>query len=109
MLMISTVATSQYKDDLTLFASNQKVDLHLDYQTKTTTTSYGYEKSSRIPLGLGMVIGGASFIVAGLLTPPTYVGGSTTQKKPFMAQPKALPILTGALVMTIGCTISIGR
>jgi 4-hydroxybenzoate polyprenyltransferase len=109
MLMISTVATAQYKDDMTL-ASNQTVDLHLDYQTKTTSspTPYGYE-SSRMSVGLGMFLGGATFIVAGMLTPSTYVGGSTTQKKPFIQQPKALPILSGALVMTIGGVISIGR
>jgi hypothetical protein len=111
MLMISTLATSQYNDSPTFasptFEPNQTVDLHLDYQTKTTAP-YGYE-TSRLPLGLGMFIGGAAFVVAGALTPSTYVGGSTTEKKPFMSQPKALPIISGILVMSIGCVVSIGR
>jgi hypothetical protein len=55
------------------------------------------------------MLGGATFIVAGLLTPPSYVGGSTTERKPFFQQAKIWPILSGALVFTGGIVISIGR
>lgn len=60
-----------------------------------------------MPVGLAMMIGGATFITAGLLTMPTHVGGSTTQKKPFFRQPKAFPILTGTAFLTVGMVISI--
>lgn len=80
------------------------IDLKLD---KVSYSSSQYNNSSNIPVGVGMMIGGTSFIVAGLLTPPTYVGGSTTEKKPFYQQPKFLPILSGSLFFTIGIGVSI--
>jgi len=70
-------------------------------------TSYGYPEESNMPIGVGMMLGGATFIVAGLLTPPSYIGGSTTEMKPFFQQAKIWPILTGALVFTGGIVISI--
>ena len=80
------------------------IDLKLD---KVSYSSNHYNSSSNLPIGVGMMVGGASFIVAGLLTPPTYVGGSTTEKKPFFQQPKFLPIVTGGLLFTIGIGVSI--
>ena len=80
------------------------IDLKLD---KVSYSSSQYNSSGNMPVGVGMMIGGTSFIVAGLLTPPTYVGGSTTEKKPFYQQPKFLPILSGALFFTIGIGVSI--
>ena len=55
-----------------------------------------------------MMLGGASFMIAGLLTPPVMVGGSTTQKEPVYKQVRMLPIISGAIVMTIGVGITIG-
>jgi len=55
-----------------------------------------------------MMLGGASFMVAGILTPPVMVGGSTTQKEPVYKQVRMLPIISGAIVMTIGVGITIG-
>jgi hypothetical protein len=55
-----------------------------------------------------MMIGGAAFILAGALTPPTMIGGSTTQKQPVYKQIRMLPILTGSIVFVIGSGISIG-
>lgn len=67
-----------------------------------------YESSSsRLPVGVGMLMGGGAFVLAGVLTPPVYVGGSTTEKKPFYSQPRFYPIVTGALVMFVGVTISL--
>jgi len=80
------------------------IDLKLD---KVSYSSSQYNSSGNMPVGVGMMIGGTSFIVAGLLTPPTYVGGSTTEKKPFYQQPKFLPILSGSLFFTIGIGVSI--
>ena len=61
-----------------------------------------------IRTGPMMMIGGATFIAAGLLTPPTMVAGTTNQKQPAYKQMRMLPILTGAIVMTIGVGITIG-
>ena len=59
-------------------------------------------------IGPAMMLGGASFVVAGLLTPPTMVGWSTTQKQPFYKQIRMLPILTGTVVLTIGIGNALG-
>jgi len=57
----------------------------------------------RIGVGPGMMIGGAALFVAGLLTPPLMVGGSTTQKQPFYKQGvRALAMVSGGIVFTIG-------
>lgn len=64
--------------------------------------------SPSMPIGPGMMIGGATFIVAGLLTPPTIVGTSTTQKQPIYKQIRMLPILTGTIVLTIGAGNTLG-
>ena len=62
-----------------------------------------------MPLGPGMMIGGATFVVAGLLTPPMMIAGSTTQKQPVYKQPRMLPIASGALIFTIGAGITLGQ
>lgn len=59
-------------------------------------------------IGPAMMIGGTAFVVAGLLTPPTMVGWSTTQKQPFYKQIRMLPILTGTIVFTIGAGNTLG-
>jgi hypothetical protein len=63
---------------------------------------------SEIRKGPIMLAGGAAFMLAGLLTPPTMVGGSTTQKLPVYKQVRMLPIVSGALVFTIGLGITVG-
>jgi hypothetical protein len=61
-----------------------------------------------VRIGPAMMLGGASFVVAGLLTPPTMVGWSTTEKQPFYKQIRMLPILTGTIVFTIGAGNTLG-
>lgn len=64
---------------------------------------------SNVPIGPIMMLGGASFIAAGLLTPPTMVGGSTTQKKPFLQQMhRVLPVATGSIFLVVGAGFSLG-
>lgn len=65
------------------------------------------DNSSNVRVGPIVMLGGASFIVAGMLTPPIMVGGSTTQKQPFYKQVRTLPILTGCIVMTFGIGVSL--
>lgn len=65
------------------------------------------DNSRDVRLGPLVMLGGASFIVAGMLTQPIMVGGSTTQKQPFYKQVRTLPILTGCLTLTGGIVISL--
>lgn len=66
--------------------------------------------NSRLQLGPGMMIGGAALFVAGVLTPPLMVGGSTTEKQPFYKQgARALSMVSGSLVFTIGVGITIAN
>lgn len=63
---------------------------------------------SDVRIGPIMMLGGAAFTVAGLLTPPLMVGGSTTQKLPFHKQGgRALSIVSGAVFLTIGVGVTI--
>ncbi len=51
-------------------------EIKYDIDLKLDKVSYGgshYNSGGNIPVGVGMMVGGSSFIVAGLLTPPTYV------------------------------------
>jgi hypothetical protein len=57
--------------------------------------------------GPAMLIGGAAFIVAGMLTQQIYEGSSTTQLKPVYAQPRTWAIVSGSLVFTVGIPLTI--
>ena len=95
-LMISTSAFSQ------LAAPRQTINLHLSKDNIL-------DNSRHIPVGPLMLLGGASFITAGALTPPVMVGGSTTQKKPFFQQgARAAAIISGCVVITGGVVITLG-
>ena len=77
----------------------QKIDLHLP------TTTYNTKEPIVGPL---VMLGGAAFTAAGLLTPPVMVGGSTTEPKPFIQQGvRAAAIITGSVVFTTGLVITI--
>jgi hypothetical protein len=96
-LALSTSAFSQ------LAPPTPKINLHLSNSKNIL------DNSRDVRVGPIMVLGGASFIAAGILTTPFYVGGSTTQKKPFFQQgPRMLAILSGAGVMVVGFGFSIG-
>lgn len=104
LLTLNTNAQDSYQS-IMFIEPAEPIELNIT----STSSSYGYDNQSNIPIGVGMMLGGATFIVAGALTPPSYVGGSTTEKKPFIQQAKLWPILTGALVFTGGIAISIGN
>jgi hypothetical protein len=98
-LALSTSAFSQ------LAPPPQKIDLHLTNVSKDNIL----DNSRHIPVGPIMLLGGASFILAGALTPPVMVGGSTTEKKPFFQQgARAAAIISGCVVITGGVVISLG-
>lgn len=81
----------------------QKINLNLP--------SVPYDsRGNSINIGPPMMLGGVSLFAAGILTPPLMVGGSTTQKQPFYKQGgRALAMVSGALVFTVGVGISIGN
>ena len=86
-------------------AFSQKIDLHLPKfsSTKTYKPRYGVQISPS--MGLGMILGGAVFTTAGLLTGDVTeeIGGQIVSK-PFHKQgAKALAITSGAFL--IGCGI----
>ena len=103
---ISDMGVSYVPTQSIMFNSNsplQKVNLNLQNGKNIL------DNGRNVRVGPVMLLGGASFIVAGLLTTPVYVGGSTTEKKPFFQQGgKMLSILSGCLVMTVGVGVSLG-
>ena len=68
-------------------------------------SGYGYNNDTKV--GPYLVLGGASFVLAGLLTRPVYEGGSTTLKKPFYEQPRSWVMITGGIIGTVGLVFTI--
>ena len=80
----------------------QKINLHLNMLPYDS-------RGNDIRVGPPMMIGGAAFLAAGLLTPPLMVGGSTTQKQPFFKQgARAAAIITGPVVFVVGAAFTLG-
>lgn len=94
VMMLSFTAFTQ------IAPPKQKILLNLPKPTPSSTPD--------MRIGPAMMVGGASFVVAGLLTPPTMVGWSTTEKQPFYKQIRMLPVLTGVIVFTIGAGNTLG-
>ena len=85
-----------------------KFELKDTYTTTNRVKTKSYSGVTVSPsLGIGMIGGGAVFILAGALTTPTYEGGSTTILKPWYAQPGFYPIASGAILITAGIIISL--
>jgi len=91
-------------------AFSQKIDLHLPKYTSTKTYKPRYGVQISPSMGFGMMLGGAVFTTAGLLT------GSVTEEnkygeivpKPFYKQgAKALAITTGGLLFVGGIIIAL--
>jgi hypothetical protein len=70
-------------------------------------TSRGYRYNSDTKVGPYLLLGGGVFVLTGLLTPTTYVGGSTTLKKPFAQQMRNWVMITGGVMGTVGLVITI--
>ena len=111
-LALSTISYSQDEIsnlDVNYVPTTQSIMFN---SNKTPVVNLNLQNSKNGPnvrVGPVMMLGGASFIAAGLLTTPVYVSGSTTDKKPFIEQGgRMLSILSGCLVMTIGVGVSIG-
>lgn len=105
-LLVVLLSFFTYSQDM-YFSHDQSIDLKLELlETKSKT----YKTESNFPLGPAIMLGGSSFILAGVLTTPIYVGGSTTVKQPFFKQGgRMLAIMTGLTATTIGFVITIGN
>jgi len=96
-LSLSTSAFSQ------LAPPTPKINLHLSNKSNIL------DNSRTVRTGPLMMLGGASFIAAGALTTPFYVGASTTEKKPFFQQgARAAAIISGCVVLTGGVVVTLG-
>lgn len=94
-----TLSTSAFTQ---LAPPSPKINLHISNGGNIL------DRSNDVRSGPIMMLGGATFIAAGLLTTPTYVGGSTTEKKPFIQQGgRSFAIITGGIILSVGCVISI--
>jgi len=91
-LALSTSAFTQ------IAPPKQRVLLNLPVPSNAPTARTG-------PL---MMIGGASFVAAGLLTSPFTIGKTTTPKPFYQQGPRALAIVSGAFVFVVGVGITIG-
>ena len=95
LLIFSTFSFSQ------LAPPRKVVKLNLPPVTSSNNTAV---------VGPAMLLGGVSFIAAGLLAPPVMEGGSTTQKKaPIHQLHRILPIVSGSAVFVVGVGISLGE
>lgn len=95
-LIVSSLTFAQ------LAPPKQKINLHLNMLPYDS-------RGSSVNIGPPMMIGGAAFLAAGLLTPPLMVGGSTTQKQPFFKQgARAAAIITGPVVFVVGAAFTLG-
>lgn len=89
-----------------MVGSTQHIDLHLTTQSSQYKSRYSNQGS----IGVGMIGGGAMFIVGGLLTIPDYNVGPNgeTITKPFFKQgARMLAIMTGGVCLTTGVIISL--
>lgn len=58
-------------------------------------------------VGPYMMLGGLTFMVAGLLTPPIMVGGSTTQQQAMYKQARSFAFTSGVLTFGAGVVLTI--
>ena len=102
MLLVCFNTHSQYTlggGYMTISTPTTTINLRL------STTYRGYNSETRV--GPYLVGGGAALVLVGLLTPPIYVGGSTTIQKPFTQQMRNWVMITGCVVGTVGLVLTI--
>jgi hypothetical protein len=109
LLLVSFNVNSQYNVNNSYLATNvasttmsTNINLRLNL---VPTNSYSNNSDSRI--GPYIILGGVVFTAAGLLTPSTYVGGSTTVKEPFTRQLRNWIMITGGIMSSVGIVVAI--
>jgi hypothetical protein len=97
-LLLVTLLNVSYANNSVLY----KPKYQIKYQ------NYGlYKNDPIIPLGLGMIIGGATLMTAGLLTQPVRGGLNEMTPRPLIKQgPRGLVIFGGIVFLSVGIIIS---
>lgn len=103
MLAITLYSQDSYDNESIFLLEHENVLLNKNINQKSFYSGVSVSPT----LGLGMIGGGSMFILAGALTSPTYVGGSTTILKPWYEQPGFYPIASGAILVTFGIVIAL--
>lgn len=93
LMLISLSTFSQ------LAPKKQSVNLNLP--------GWDYAKTKEVKMSNGLLLGGLSFTVAGLLTPVTMTGKSGNQKADIWHQPKYMILGTGLSLVTVGAVFKI--
>lgn len=107
------LSTNGYAQDFVasnsvMYNHNYEESQPINLKLNSTVPAKKYYDEPQIPLGLGLISGGAVFMVAGFLTvPPMQAPGFTTPKPFFSQGGRMLAIVSGAGLMVVGCTISI--
>lgn len=66
-----------------------------------------YKKEKDRKVGPYMMLGGLTFMAAGILTPPIMVGGSTTQEQAMYKQIRSYVFTSGVLTFSAGLVLTI--
>jgi len=109
-MMISTCGFTQSISVSTLMIAQPqpKFDLHLTNSDVFSKSNRMSNNNSDVRVGPIMMLGGAGFILASVLTPPVMVGGSTTDEKPFLQQGgKSMAMISGCMILGMGIVISL--
>jgi hypothetical protein len=114
ILLILSVSFAGFlhSQDLAMSGSNHSIMLEGNHDEISpinlrlpSNNSYRHDDGRVGPL---VMMGGAVFILAGLLTVPTYKGGSATEQKPFFQQGgRMLAIMSGSIMIPIGSILTI--
>ncbi len=98
ILMVSLISTMNVFGQLA--PVRQRVNLNLPQPQFCKP-----DKESRV--GPYMMLGGLTFMVAGLVTPPIMVGGSTTQQQAMYKQMRSVVFTSGVLTFGAGVVLTI--
>lgn len=106
LLLSSTMALSNTQKSVVL-----KETQYTEFKTVKLAlpkVGNGFARKSEFHYGHGMMIGGGSFLLAGLLTGRDYVGLSGPEYQPITNQPGRLAaILTGGAMLLSGMVVTI--
>jgi hypothetical protein len=104
LMLLSTVALSNNHKSVVV----QETQYTQFNTVKLKLPDYGSTRNREFHYGHGMMIGGGSFMLAGILTGNNPVGLSGPEYQPITSQPGRLAaILTGAVVFLSGAVVTI--
>ena len=98
LLLVSLLCSMNVLSQLA--PANEKINLNLPQPDF-------YKRDKDRKVGPYMIIGGLTFMAAGLLTPPIMVGGSTTQEQAMYKQIRSYVFTSGVLTFSAGVVLTI--